>query len=155
MRRYVVIGYLVFLSMMVGVTLTLGALVAPVIFHADDLMTLAISHYEEGLIMQEIFRRSVYIYLALALAVLIYEVYDYRNGHRDSIVITSAFVVLFTVFMFAFYYTPDMIALQQAQQTQTAAFESLHKGSELDFKIMLVALLTLLLRRFTQLVRKK
>lgn len=155
MRRYVVIGYLVFLSMMVGVTLTLGALVAPVIFHADDLMTLAISHYEEGLIMQEIFRRAVYVYLFLAFLILWYEADDYRNGHRDRIVIVSAFVVLFTICMFAFYYTPDMIALQQAQLTQTQAFDWLHKGSELDFKIMLVAMLTLLLRRFTQLVRKK
>jgi hypothetical protein len=155
MRRYIVIAYLVFLSVMVGLTLTLGVLVAPVVFHAHDLMALPITHYEEGLVMQEIFRRSTYIYMILAIAILIYEVYDFRQGRRDKFVMIAAFVVIYTIMLFVFYYTPEMIALQQAHQTQSEAFDALHKGSELDFKIMLFALVTLLLRRFTQLVRKK
>ncbi len=155
MRRYIVIGYLVLLSVVVGVILTLGALVAPVVFHAHDLMTLPITHYQEGLVMQEIFRRSNYIFMFVALVIAVYEIYDYRHGRRDKIVMISAFIVLYTIMMFVFYYTPEMTLLQQAQQTQSEAFKSLHLGSELDFKIMLVALVTLLLRRFTQLVRKR
>ena len=155
MRRYIVIGYLVLLSVMIGLIITLGALVAPVVFHAHDLMTLPITHYDEGLIMQEIFRRSNYIFMALAVAVILYEIYDFRQGRRDKIVMISAFVVFYTIMMFVFYYTPEITLLQQSQQTQTQAFDALHKGSEIDFKIMLFALITLLFRRFTQLVRKK
>ena len=155
MRRYIVIGYLVLLSVMIGLIITLGALVAPVVFHAYDLMTLPITHYDEGLIMQEIFRRSNYIFMALAVAVILYEIYDFRQGRRDKIVMISAFVVFYTIMMFVFYYTPEITLLQQSQQTQTQAFDALHKGSEIDFKIMLFALITLLFRRFTQLVRKK
>ena len=155
MRRYIVIGYLIFMSISVGVILTLGALVAPVIFHSHELIEQSISHYSEGLIMQEIFYRAHYLLLALALAIFSYELYDYRHGKRDGIVLASAFAVIFTIMMFSFYYIPDMLALQQAHQTQSEAFKSLHLGSELDFKIMLFALVVLLIRRFTQLVRKR
>lgn len=155
MRRYIVIAYLVLLSVMAGVIITLGALVAPVMFHAHEYINIAITHYEEGLIMQEIFRRSNYLLGFLALVIFVYELYDYRKGHRDGIVITSAFVIIFTIMMFIFYYTPDMTALQQVGQTQTPAFDALHKGSEIDFKIMLFTLIVLLIRRFTQLVRKR
>lgn len=135
--------------------ITLGALVAPVMFHSEELIEQAISHYSQGLIMQEIFFRSQYILLALGLAIFTYELYDYRQGRRDGIVLASAFAVIFTIGMFSFYYIPEMLVLQQAHQTDTDAFKSLHLGSELDFKIMLFALIILLLRRFTQLVRKR
>ena len=155
MRRYIVIGYLVFLSVSIGIILTLGALVAPVMFHAHELISQPLTHYSEGLIMQEIFSRTNYIFMALAAAIFSYELYDYRKGQRQIVILMAALMVLFTIAMFVFYYTPDIIALQQAGQTQTDAFKSLHLGSELDFKIMLVSLLVLLLRRFTLLVRKK
>lgn len=155
MRRYIVIGYLIFISIAIGMIITLGALVAPVIFHSHELIEQSISHYSEGLIMQEIFVRAQYILLVLGSAIIIYELYDYRHGKRDAIVLASAFAVVFTIAMFSFYYIPDMLALQQAHQTQTDAFKSLHLGSELDFKIMLFALTVLLFRRFTQLVRKR
>jgi len=155
MRRYIVIGYLIFISVAIGLILTLGALVAPVIFHSDELIEQAISHYSQGLIMQEIFSRSQYILLALGITIFAYELYDYRHGKRDGIVLASAFAALFTIGMFSFFYIPEMLALQQAHQTDTDAFKSLHLGSELDFKIMLFTLTVLLLRRFTQLVRKR
>ena len=155
MRRYIVIGYLVFISIVVGIILTLGILVAPVMFHAHDLIEQSISHYSEGLIMQEIFRRSQYVLLLLGAVIFVYELYDYRKGKRDGIVLASAFAAIFTIAMFSFYYIPDMLVLQQAHQTQTEAFKSLHIGSKMDFQIMLFALTVLLLRRFTQLVRKR
>ena len=155
MRRYIVIGYLIFISVAIGLILTLGALVAPVVFHSDELIEQAISHYSQGLIMQEIFSRSQYILLALGVAIFAYELYDYRHGKRDGIVLASAFAAVFTIAMFSFYYIPEMIVLQQAQQTDGEAFKSLHLGSELDFKIMLFTLTVLLFRRFTQLVRKR
>lgn len=155
MRRYIVIGYLVALSMSIGIVLTLGALVAPVIFTSQELIAQTISHYNQGVIMTEIFSRANYWLLFLLSMVFVYEVYDYKQGRKDATVLASAVVIVFTSALFVFYYTPDILAMQQAYTTQSAAFDAVHKGSELDYKLLLVALVVLVVRRFTQLVRAK
>lgn len=140
--------------MSVAWVIVLGVIVAPVIFHADTLISESISHYSQGVIMTEIFVRSNYWFGLIAVFILAYELYDYFNGRRDVVVQIAAFISLFTITLFLFYYTPDIVSMQLAHETQTEAFNIAHKGSELDFKLLLVALLTLLIRRFLKLVHK-
>ena len=154
MRRFFVISYLIVLAMSVGAILVLGVITAPVVFGSDALITETISRYSQGVIMTEIFSRANYWLIFLFSFVFLYEAYDFKMFRRDKIVLISAVVVGFTSVMFVFYYSPDIIAMQLAHQTQTEVFENVHKASELDYKMLLVGLLVLLIRRFTQLVRK-
>ncbi len=155
MRRYIVIGYLVALAMSVGVVLVLGVIVAPVVFHTETLLAVPLARYDAGLVMTEIFVRSNYWWMAMMIFIALYEGYDYKMGRKDMGVMGSAAVAVATMALFVFYYTPDILSMQAAHTTDTPLFEKVHFGSELDFKILLVALLVLLLRRFGQLVRPK
>lgn len=154
MRRFFVISYLIVLAMSVAWVVVLGVIVAPVIFNSGTLIAETISRYSQGVIMTEIFVRSNLWFGVVALYILGYELFDYFNGRRDTVVQIAAFVSVTTILLFVLYYTPDIVAMQQARMTQTEAFELTHKASEIDFKVLLVALGTLLVRRFMKLVHK-
>ena len=142
--------YLTLLGMGAGGVLILGAFVAPVVFNADSLFNLSqIGRFEEGLIMAEIFRRFTYFLYIIALYIIVYEVYLFKIMQRDKIAFLASSAVIFTIAMFNGVYTPKILALQeQGEEVMlTPAFEALHKASELDFKILLGALLVLLIRR--------
>ena len=155
MRRWIIIIYFVVLSIGVGLILTLGALVAPVVFNSNSLITENITQFSQGLIMTEIFMRGNYILTFVLIYIVIYEGYDYKRGKRDIILNIATFIAIFTLSLFVFYYSPQIIELQNAHDTNSTLFDTIHKGSELDYKITLVALMTLLLRRFSLLIVKK
>lgn len=155
MRRFFVISYLIVLAVNAGVIMALGAFVAPTLFHTQSILGDLLSHYQEGLLMTAVFAKSNLWLIFVAIYVLLYELYDYKHFRRDKWVMGAAFVVVFTSFMFVYYYTPDIISYQAQHQTQSEAFKRLHLGSELDFKLLLGALLLLLIRRFMMLVQKK
>lgn len=153
MRRVFVISYLIVLAMTIGLVLSLGVLVAPVIFHSQSIVEDALSHYQQGLLMSAIFIKANIWLMFVAVYVLLYELYDYKQLRRDKWVQIFAFVVIFTIVMFVYYYTPDIIWHQLHFKTDTESFASLHKGSELDFKLLFIALCALLIRRFMMLVK--
>ena len=155
MRRYVVISYLILLSTAIGVVLTLGALVAPVVFHSQSLITETLSQYSQGVIMTEIFVRANYFLVFVMGAIIVYEAYDYKMGRKDIVVFVSSALVVLSIALFAFYYTPDILEMQANHTTKSLAFDQVHFSSELDFKVLLIALLSLVVRRFTKLVRAK
>jgi len=68
---------------------------------------------------------------------------------RDSWTFYSAFVTVWTGFMFTLYYTPQIVEFQQQGETivNNTLFQKAHMASEWDFKIFVVAL-TLLLGRY-------
>ena len=51
--------------------------------------------------------------------------------------------------MFSAIYTPKILAMQAlgAEATQSDAFQALHMGSEIDFKVLALALGVLFIRR--------
>ena len=155
MRRYIVIGYLVALSVTIGLVLTLGILVAPVVFNTQTLITDTLSHFSQGVVMTEIFVRANYWLIMMMSMVVIYEAYDYKMGRKDPYVFVSSLVVVFTIGLFAFYYTPLILEMQAARDTTSDVFKNIHTMSELSYKLLLVGLVVLVLRRFTQLVRAK
>lgn len=99
--------------------------------------------------MGEIFHRFSYWVYFLAGAVVLYEGYMYKTTKRDSIVLASSVTVVFSSLMFSNVYAPKILAMQAVgvEATQSVTFENIHKASELDFKILAVALLVLFVRR--------
>lgn len=149
-------GYLIVLAATFGAVLVLGALVAPVIFNPNGhLVDVTLDRYNSGMLMSEIFRRFAYFLSAVGTIVILYEAYWYKMGQRDAISFAAAFAVIFSAFMFSTIYVPKILAMQAlgAEATQSDTFATLHMASELDFKILAVALIVLFVRRLMLLQR--
>jgi hypothetical protein len=139
-----------------GAVLVLGAIVAPVIFHTDKILNgMIMDHYNAGIIMGEIFHRFSYWLYVVVIALFLYEGAVYKSGQRDAIAFASSVVVAFTSLMFSGVYAPQILAMQAlgAEATQSDTFENIHIASEIDFKILAVALLVLFVRRLMLLRR--
>ena len=147
---YIDFTYLVSLAATFGGVLVLGALVAPVVFHTDKILVgMMLDHYNAGIIMAEIFSRFSYVLYFIAVAVLLYESAQYKMGQRDAIAFGASVSVIFSSLMFSAVYAPKILAMQAlgAEATQSDTFENIHIASEIDFKILAVALVILFIRR--------
>lgn len=147
---YIDFTYFILLAASFGAVIVLGAFVAPVVFHTDKILAgLLLDNYNAGIIMGEIFHRFSYWVYALAIFVALYEAAQYKMGQRDAIAFGSAATVLFTSLLFSGVYVPDILEMQAMGQeaTQSDTFSNIHIASEIDFKILAVALLVLFVRR--------
>jgi hypothetical protein len=143
-------AYLITLAATLGAVVVLGAIAAPVIFHAQDILNgAALDSYNAGIVMAEIFRRFSYWIYFLAFFIAAYEMVMYKNGQRDAIIFASSATALFSALMFSAVYSPKIISMQGlgAEATQSDTFRNIHFASELDFKILATALLVLFIRR--------
>ena len=155
-RIYADFSYLIILAATFGAVIVLGAISAPVVFNTEELLFgLELDRYNAGIIMGEIFHRFSYWIYVVAFSVVTYEVISYKMGQRDSIIFASAAAVVFSSLMFSAVYSPKILAMQAigVEATLSDTFESIHKASELDFKILAVALLVLFIRRLMLLRR--
>ena len=139
-----------------GAVIVLGAIAAPVIFNTDKILVdMLMDHYNAGIIMGEIFYRFSYWVYIMASTVIIYEAVIYKTGQRDAIIFASAITVIFSSLMFSGVYAPKILEMQALgiEATQSDTFANIHIASEIDFKILAVALLTLFIRRLLLLRR--
>jgi len=147
--RIVTFGYIIILGITLGASLFAGAVVAPVIFNSGDLFIQPLlSHYQEGIIMTENFKRLVYIVDISIVLIVIYEGYKYKMFERDSITTLATLIAIASGLFFGHYYMPDILNMQLAGEamTQSEAFSSMHSASEIDFKVFTVALLVIIIR---------
>jgi hypothetical protein len=147
---YLDFAYFIVLAATFGAVLVLGAIVAPVVFHTDKItVNLLIDHYNAGIIMGEIFRRFAYWINFVAVFVVVYEAMAYKMGQRDAVSFGAAVIVVFTSLLFSSVYVPKILSMQAigTEATQSDTFEHVHIASELDFKVLAVALLVLFIRR--------
>ena len=147
---YVDFSYLLVIAASFGAVLVLGAFVAPVVFNSDAILSgVLLDHYNEGIIMGEIFHRFSYWIYGVALYVIVYEGWMYKHGNRDAITLIFAFVTVFTSLLFSAVYSPRILEMQAlgAEATQSDTFANLHTASEIDFKILAIGLLVLFIRR--------
>ena len=147
---YLDFAYFIILASTFGAVLVLGAVVAPVVFHTDVItVNLLIDHYNAGIIMGEIFHRFSYWIYFVALFVIVYEAMAYKSGQRDAISFGSAVIVVFSSLLFSAIYVPKILSMQDlgAEATQSDTFDNLHIASEIDFKILALALIILFIRR--------
>ncbi|MEA2073227.1 MAG: DUF4149 domain-containing protein [Campylobacterota bacterium] len=147
---YIDFTYFIVLAASFGGVIVLGAFVAPVVFHTDKIVSeMIIDNYNAGIIMGEIFHRFSYWVYFLAIFVALYEAAQYKMGQRDAVAFGSAVTVLFASLMFSSVYAPKILAMQAMgrEATQSDTFENIHIASEIDFKILAVALIVLFVRR--------
>ncbi|MCK9473064.1 DUF4149 domain-containing protein [Sulfurimonas sp.] len=147
---YIDFTYLIVLAASFGAVLVLGAIVAPIVFHSDKILYFVLlDNYNAGIIMSEIFRRFSYWIYFLAFFVSVYELLMYKRGQRDAILFGSSVSVVFSSLMFSAIYSPKILSMQRlgVEATQSDTFNNIHLASELDFKILAVALLILFIRR--------
>jgi hypothetical protein len=141
------IPYLMLLGATLGVGLCVGLFAAPVVFHADDILGGGvISHFQEGQVMTQIFLKSNMLINLTCSAILVVEGYHFIRFWRDAVTFYSAFVTVWTGFLFTLYYTPQIVAFQQQGISimQNKAFQNTHMMSEWDYKLFVVALAVLL-----------
>ena len=147
---YIDFAYLIFLAASFGAVIVLGAFVAPIIFHTNEILPVAIlDHYNAGIIMGEIFHRFSYWIYILATFIVVYEAILYKSGKRDNIIFAASVTAVFSALMFSAVYAPKILDMQALgiEATQSDTFKNIHIASELDFKILAVALLVLFVRR--------
>ena len=147
---YADFSYLFVLAATFGGVVVLGALVAPVVFHTDQLLAgFLLDRYNAGIVMAEIFHRFSYWLYIVAIFVFFYELVQYKNGKRDAIIFASAGMVLFASLMFSVVYAPKILAMQALgiEATQSDTFHNIHLASEIDFKLLAISLLLLFIRR--------
>lgn len=147
---YADFSYLFVLAATFGGVVVLGALVAPVVFHTDQLLAgFLLDRYNAGIVMAEIFHRFSYWLYIVAIFVFFYELVQYKNGKRDAIIFASAGMVLFASLMFSVVYAPKILAMQALgiEATQSDTFHNIHLASEIDFKLLAISLLVLFIRR--------
>jgi len=147
---YIDFSYFIVLAASFGAVIVLGAFVAPVVFHTDKILSgMIMDNYNAGIIMGEIFRRFSYWVYFLAVFIALYEAAQYKMGQRDAISFAAAVTALFTSLMFSSVYVPKILAMQAmgVEATQSDTFGNIHIASEIDFKVLAVALLVLFVRR--------
>jgi hypothetical protein len=147
---YADFSYLLVLASTLGGVLVLGILVAPVVFNSSSLgMEVVLDRYNAGMMMAEIFHRFSYWLYFVGFYVIVYELYMYKKGQRDIYAYVSAIVVAFASLMFSSVYAPKILAIQELgrEAILSDTFANIHKASELDFKILAIALLVLFIRR--------
>ena len=155
-KIYIDFSYLIILAATFGGVIVLGAVVAPIVFNSDRILVdVTLDNYNAGIIMGEIFHRFSYWVYVVAAVVALYEAAQYKMGQRDAISFASAVTVIFSSLMFSAVYAPKILSMQALgkEATQSDTFHNIHIASEIDFKILAIALLVLFVRRLMLLRR--
>ena len=142
------------LAVLIGAELTLGILVAPVIFFPQSIIGDGIlTHFMSGQMMTKIFFKFNYILLFVSIVVMIGELFDLRKKLIFSLkfsMLMLAFLNLALALSFVFFFTPFIVYAQNlgVDATQTAEFAKMHSASEYVMKIMLVVQIILFFVKF-------
>ncbi|WP_261837194.1 DUF4149 domain-containing protein [Vibrio ishigakensis] len=152
--RHITIIYVLLLTGVIGASLFAGAVVAPVIFNSKlALGSVELSRFQEGLIMTENFVRLSYPLALVCLFSFIFELHRYFKVQTDWIALISMSLMVATGLMFSFYFVPEIVYLQAQgpEVTQSPMFSSIHKTSEISFKITAISGLILAYRNLMKL----
>lgn len=139
---------------MIGTELTLGILVAPVIFFPQNIIGEGVlTHFMSGQMMTKIFLKFNYALLFVSAFVAVSELFDLRKKLAFSLKFSTfmlSFLNLALALSFVFIFTPFIVQAQSlgAEATQTAEFAKMHSASEYVMKVMLVLQLILFFVKF-------
>ena len=139
---------------MIGTELTLGILVAPVIFFPQNIIGEGVlTHFMSGQMMTKIFLKFNYVLLFVSAFVAVSELFDLRKKLAFSLKFSTfmlSFLNLALALSFVFIFTPFIVQAQSlgAEATQTAEFAKMHSASEYVMKVMLVLQLILFFVKF-------
>lgn len=136
--------YIFLLSIGVGCIMT-ASFSAATIFREPFVPEL-LSVSDSGLIMGQIFIKCNNYFNILAIAIIIYELVNAIFIRRLNYIKQRWFLLLLggvnviLIFLFTLYYTPYIIDAQMLDNIGTSAFDSMHKQSEMVFKVLLFTL---------------
>ena len=139
---------------MIGTELTLGILVAPVIFFPQSIIGEGVlTHFMSWKMMTKIFLKFNYVLLFVSAFVSVGELFDLRKKLAFSLKFSTfmlSFLNLALALSFVFIFTPFIVQAQSlgADATQTAEFAKMHSASEYVMKVMLVLQLILFFVKF-------
>jgi hypothetical protein len=149
--------YLILLGATIGAILAIGIIMTSTIFNSEAYIGPLLSHYQEGSIMSAGFDKFSYFLGFMGIVIFAYEMFSYKILQRDKTVMLATLVALSAIGLFVGVYMPKILEMQAQgeEATKSAAFENLHLGSEIDFKILLISLIVLMGRRLYVLLGKK
>lgn len=138
--------YLFFIAAIIGVELSLGILVAPVIFFPSDLIGEGVlSHFQSGQMMTSIFVKFGKILMILSIFSLIFEMVNFNNNKAQSFnlrfsTLMIALINLILALLFVLFFTDYIVEAQKlgAEATKTAEFLQIHNASEWSMKVIVV-----------------
>lgn len=144
------ITYLLLLGICIGVEISVGALVAPVIFYpASFLGNDVLTHFQSGILMTQIFLRFNMLLMFITVFLFFCEVAGYFKGKGDLFSFILILIILCCAILFVFYYTPFIVEAQSigAKATLSEKFLSMHKASEVVLKVAIVMQICLFFRK--------
>lgn len=155
-KHYLQASYLLFIALMIGVELAVGALSAPVIFNASAFITTGkfLTLYESGQIATELFLRFDVLLVVFTVVVFLTETFRfYVQKKRDIWSYFIKFGVIITAGVFL-YASSEILALQnQGEEAITSKyFNQIHVASIIDIKILMLLQIVLFFRQFYNLL---
>ena len=136
---------------MIGTELTLGILVAPVIFFPQSIIGEGVlTHFMSGQMMTKIFLKFNYVLLFVSAFVAVGELFDLRKKLAFSLKFSTfmlSFLNLALALSFVFIFTPFIVQAQGLGADATQ-FAKMHSASEYVMKVMLVLQLILFFVKF-------
>ena len=149
--KSLVILYVTFLGIALGVEVAAGAFIAPVIFFPHKYLGEGVlSHFQSGILMTQVFLKTNMLLSIVALYSLFFEIISWVKKNKNDIFSSvCALLGVGLTAVFVFYHTPFIVEAQQqgALATTTEAFNVMHKQSEVVMKSLMLVQISLLFRR--------
>lgn len=152
MKNLLLSLYVFVLCATAGAIFTLGAMVAPVLFHAE-----ALTKFEAGVLMSQVFGRLNNAMMFCLICILLFEGWMIASKQLCKTALSLAVFAAIFILAFVAYLTPQVLLFQQQGASALASqeFENLHRLSEIDFKLLLAALVMLAFVRLSRALGSK
>lgn len=138
--------YLFLLACLVGIEISLGALVAPTIFFPQNLIGEGVlSHFQSGQIMTAIFLKYNNIAMIIAIFAFIFEMINLNNNKNQTFNIKFSTLMLsvtnlILTILFVLVFSDYIVEAQKIGESATKSIEfiQMHNASEWCMKIMMI-----------------
>lgn len=149
MKKFGLGVYLLLLGILGG-SLILGMMVAPIVFKAPSILPeFNLTLFESGKLMSQIIVRFNFLLGAIGFVVLLYEIISFIYDKRSLVYLILGVAIGALCLLFVFYYTPYILNAQKVGEValQSAEFARSHAQSEWLFKELLVLVCALFFLR--------
>ncbi|MCQ2904445.1 DUF4149 domain-containing protein [Helicobacter pylori] len=150
MKKFGLGVYLLLLGILGGSLITLGMMVAPIVFKAPSILPeFNLTLFESGKLMSQIIVRFNFLLGAIGFVVLLYEIISFIYSKRSLVYLILGVAIGALCLLFVFYYTPYILNAQKVGEValQSAEFARSRAQSEWLFKELLVLVCALFFLR--------
>ncbi|WP_120884287.1 DUF4149 domain-containing protein [Helicobacter pylori] len=150
MKKFGLGVYLLLLGILGGSLITLGMMVAPIVFKAPSILPeFNLTLFESGKLMSQIIVRFNFLLGAIGFVVLLYEIISFIYDKRSLVYLILGVAIGALCLLFVFYYTPYILNAQKVGEAtiQSTEFARSHAQSEWLFKELFVLVCALFFLR--------